>query len=391
MQALRARRVRSGAAKVFFGGMAGKVMEMAGDKRSLAAGRRRGRGVTYQLAKQGKLEVVLDRVKSAAAAVEAGAKAQRDGKKVTLAQRVALGALSSIGMTPEDLKGDDARSERTWRKANPGYGVTLQPREIENNFGRAKTPGDLAVVMRDHANVWGQAERKWLNMEQWKACGRLPYDREALAGRTCVMGLDLSRLIDITAAVLIFAPREAGEPWTILPHFWMPEETLRVRESQDRVSYVAWAGAGMIEATPGDSVDYAFVESRIEQWMETYTIREVAYDPHNASMLAQRLEGKGLKCVQIRQGPQSLNEPCKYLEKLLADRMLAHGDHEVMTWMAAKVLVKMDSGGRISPVKASKTSIYRIDGISALVTGLARAVVEEEVAECPYKDGPGLM
>jgi phage terminase large subunit-like protein len=63
----------------------------------------------------------------------------------------------------------------------------------------------------------------------------------------------------------------------------------------------------------------------------------------------------------------------------------------VLTWNASNALVSRDHQGNIRPVKATKASVFRIDGISALVTALARGMVERKPKVSSYREGPGIM
>ena len=56
--------------------------------------------------------------------------------------------------------------------------------------------------------------------------GNQPIDMEALKGRDCYGGLDLSSTGDITAFVLMFPPRVPEEKYIMLPFFWIPEDTI---------------------------------------------------------------------------------------------------------------------------------------------------------------------
>ncbi len=75
------------------------------------------------------------------------------------------------------------------------------------------------------------------------------------AKRSCFAGLDLSSTTDITALVLVFPDNDRYE---VLPFFWVPEENARKRERRDRVPYGQWITQGLIEATPGEAIDYDF-------------------------------------------------------------------------------------------------------------------------------------
>ena len=67
------------------------------------------------------------------------------------------------------------------------------------------------------------------------------------------------------------------------------------------------------------------------------------------------------------------------LEKVLTGKM-RHG-HELLTWNADCVSVKIDPAGNIAPARDRlERDGKRIDGISALVTALARTTVQPRSA-----------
>ena len=65
-----------------------------------------------------------------------------------------------------------------------------------------------------------------------------------------------------------------------------------------------------------------------------------------------------------------MSAPTKLLENLVASGKLRHNGNKVLSYMASVVSVKQDPAGNIRPVKPSKGSTDRIDGIVALVMAL---------------------
>ena len=53
--------------------------------------------------------------------------------------------------------------------------------------------------------------------------------------------------------MLVF-PEE--DRFSVLPFFWIPEEGSKQLERRDRVPYPQWVKQGLIEATPGEVIDY---------------------------------------------------------------------------------------------------------------------------------------
>lgn len=146
---------------------------------------------------------------------------------------------------------------------------------------------------------------------------------------------------------------------------------MRERANKDRVPYPEWAKNGYLNPTPGDVVDYEAVRAKLKEWAGRYDVREVAFDPWNATDLVTRLqEQDGFTCVPIRQGYASLSAPTKSTEKLIASRMLHHDGHPVLRWNVSNAAVETDATGNIKLSKRASTE--RIDGAMALVMAVDR-------------------
>jgi len=66
---------------------------------------------------------------------------------------------------------DDWESEEVWRKANPNYGISVNPDYLRQECMRAKeTPGYQNTFRRLHLNQWTSQKTRWLDMDKWRAC-----------------------------------------------------------------------------------------------------------------------------------------------------------------------------------------------------------------------------
>ena len=97
----------------------------------------------------------------------------------------------------------------------------------------------------------------------------------------------------------------------MLSRYFVPEENLRRRAERDRVPYNhLWSRQGLlIEATPGNVVDYSTIEQRILADSALFQVKEIAYDPWNATHIALRLQDEGATMVEFRQGFRSMAAP----------------------------------------------------------------------------------
>jgi phage terminase large subunit-like protein len=256
----------------------------------------------------------------------------------------------------------------TWRAANPNFGVSVQEEFLRQECEVAKsTPAYQNTFRRLYLNQWTQQETRWIDMGAWDGCGGALPD---LGGRVCYGGLDLASTTDIAALVLAFGPEREGEPVWLMPFFWIPEEEMVERERRDRVPYGLWVRQGLVEATPGNVIDYGYIRRRINELAGRYDVREVAFDPWNATQLSVELMGDGLTMVEMRQGFGSLSAPSKELLRLTLAGQLGHGGNAVLRWMADNVTARQDPAGNVKPDKAKSSG--RIDGIVAAVMAIGR-------------------
>jgi len=268
---------------------------------------------------------------------------------------------------------DDWLDEAVWQKANPSLGVTVKWDYLRNEARKAElTPAYQNTFRRLHLDQWTQQETRWLPLEKWDACGA-PFDPKLMEGARCYGGLDLASSSDIASFVLCF-PSEAGEEerYVWLPFFWIPEENMVDRVRRDRVPYDAWVRDGLITATEGNVIDYAYIIRDVEALGERFNIQEIAFDRWGAFQVSQALEGAGFTMVGFGQGFASMANPTKELLRLVLDGKLIHGGHKVLRWMADNMVVSSDAAGNVKPNKAK--SREKIDGIVAGIMGLDRAM-----------------
>lgn len=271
---------------------------------------------------------------------------------------------------------DDWKDESCWMKANPGLDTILPRKYLREQVAEAiGMPSKQNIVLRLNFCVWTEQATRWLDMDQWDLCGG-KINAASLAGRRkCWAGVDLSATTDLSALALVFEPDD-DDVVDVLMYYWVPEERMRERAQRDRVPYDRWVREGFIEMTEGNVVDYDAIRERINGLRDLgYNIAEVAMDPWNATQTSTQLMGDGFEVAAIRQGFASLTAPSKELERRVAEKSIRHGDNPVLRWNASNVAIAQDPAGNIKPDKSKSTE--RIDGIAAIVNGMARMLYRE--------------
>lgn len=270
---------------------------------------------------------------------------------------------------------EDWNDEANWYKANPSLGHTIQIDRVRAAYRDAlENPAEENVFRQLRLNQWVGSSVAWIPEHIYDK-GNLPIDMEKLKGRDCYAGLDLSSTSDVTAFVMVFPPEMEGNNYTVVPHFWLPRDTLSLRVRRDHVPYDIWERQGLFHVTEGNVVDYNFVRKTINELGTQFHICEIGVDRWNASQLITDLDGDGFTMVPIGMGYKDMSPGMKELYKLFLEGKITHGGNPVLRWMAGNVVAEIDAAENIKPSK--KKSTEKIDGIVALIMGLDRCVRHE--------------
>jgi len=248
---------------------------------------------------------------------------------------------------------------------------------FREDFNEAKQkPAAINNWRRLRLNQWTSQETAWLPVEKWNECPN-KIDIKSLKGRICYGGLDLSATTDLTSFDLLFPPLDGEDEVKILSFNFIPKEKMFEKIKTDNVDYGVWERQGHIIATEGNVVDYNVIQAKIEQCLELYQVQSIAYDRWNATKLVQDLTASGYEhMIPIGQGYQSLNAPSKYLETLILDKKLNHGNNPVLRWAFSNVMIITDPAGNIKPDKSK--SKQRIDPIVAGIMALDGVMRNED-------------
>lgn len=297
---------------------------------------------------------------------------------------------------------DDWTDPKTWAKANPNLGVSRKVEPLAADCRRARQLPRLENDFKRYfLNMWTEQAVRWLPMDGmddegrrfgWDHCvGPLSWKDPAyeprLLGKTCFGGLDLSAVIDLSALVWWFPVQPGLSIPVALPRFFKPKDLLKEHGRRDKLPYEQWERDGALLTTPGNVVDYAFIQEQIFRDAERFRIGHVgnqkreagegglAIDRWNATETAVKLEQEGLPVVLFGQGFASMSAPSKDLERLVLANGFHHGGHPVLRRHAQVVAVASDPAGNIKPAKNKTTE--RVDGIFATVMALGIAAKGE--------------
>lgn len=275
-------------------------------------------------------------------------------------------------------KDDDPFDEKSWFKSNPNLGVSKSLDFMREQATQAqRSESKRRTFLTKQLCVWTSGEGGFFNMIQWNK-GHQQFDVQQLQGRECYAGLDLGSVKDITALVLLFPPVSDNDKYIILPHFWVPEDGVQKRETEDKLPYYDWIAKGDLLTTKGNVTDYNVIYEKVIELNQLYHIRELAYDRWQATSTVLKLQEEGLQVIEFAQTLKNFNEPLKHLEALVEANSIIH-NNEVLSWMAGNVAIFQDGNGNIKPDK--KKSRDKIDGIVALLMAYGRYLINKQLED----------
>lgn len=266
--------------------------------------------------------------------------------------------------------GDDWASEESWRKANPNYGVSVNPEDLARKALKAmQMASAVNGFLTKHLDVWVSADTAWMDMRAWDRCKDETLDIEDFKDCPCWLAADLATKTDIAPLIALF---KRGDDYYAFGRYYLPQETI---ESSANSQYSGWERTGRIIATPGAVLDFSAIEDDILELCGQYKVQEIAKDPWQSAYLGTRLQDQGLTVVDVRQTVQMMSAPMKELESLVLSGRFHHDGDPVLAWMASNVVAHLDNKENIYPKKEQPQN--KIDGIVALIMGLNRALVSE--------------
>lgn len=282
---------------------------------------------------------------------------------------------------------DDPFAEDTWRKANPGYGISPTRSFMRSEAAKAQqSPANRARFLRLHLGIRTKQTTKYFELHTWDRNASI-VDETALRGRQAYGGLDLANVSDLCALAWDF-PSDDGSH-DVLWRFWLPERGFDRLTERTAGQARVWRERGLITVTDGEVTDYEYIRAAINDDRELFDVGEIAFDPWNSSALVNNLIADGAPMVKMRQGFVSLSGPTKQLQHLLLEGTPAkpryrHGGNPVMRWMIDNVAIAMDPSGNVKPDRAR--AVDKIDGVVAAVMALDRAINRPEKRVSPYED-----
>jgi len=300
-------------------------------------------------------------------------------KEVAAAKRIQLGEINDPHTLPvifECGEGSDWKDESVWHKLLPGLKDgypslrALRERKIKAEYSVI----EREILQQLYLGVWLNASSSpFVSMVAYDKCGSVPVDFEALKGKSCYLGVDLSEVSDLTVIVAAWPTADGG--YIVRPSYFCPADVLDQKSRVEGVNYREWKKGGLITATPGNAVDYAFVEEEIRRLCREYDVHAIGFDPWRAQKTQQNLINDGLPVVDFRQGFLSMSPACDEVERAIVTGKFYHAGNPILRWNFDNVAVVRDAAGNRKFDKSKSRD--KIDGAVAALMAVRFAALND--------------
>ena len=282
--------------------------------------------------------------------------------------------LPIIYMIDDPDKWDDLEE---LEKSLPGMGESVTKEFIQREITTAheSIPKEIEFKTK-YCNLKQSMSTAWLKAEAINKMFGWRKPMEELKGKYCVGGIDLSQVIDLTAAGFIC--EIDGILWT-KAHFWIPKNRLEEATKRDGVPYEIYIRKGFLSLSGEEHVDYNDVLKWFMDLVKKYKIYPLmtGYDRWSAMELIQAMNGKKFKTDSVTQGFNLTNVADMFESLLREGKIRDMDDNDLLKIHLADSAMKMESGtDRAHPrkmlVKISNKA--HVDGTAMLLDAMAMRV-----------------
>lgn len=294
---------------------------------------------------------------------------------------------------PEDQ--EDIFDPACWTLANPALGTFRSVEDFRAMAERAQRMPSFESTFRNlYLNQRVSRMTTLLPRNIWNACAdpELMFTR----GEEVVLSLDLAGTTDLAALGMM-----SVEGARFLPWFWKAEDLLHDHGRRDRMDYELFARQGLLETSPGKSIDPMAIALKIGELASIYTVVALVYDRWRMEQLKRELDraditfqegpGGGIPLYPWGQGFVSMSPALEALETIAMEGVLRHTGHPLLTWNVANAVVSTDPAGNRKFDK--EKSRLRIDGaqVLAMAAGKRAQMIERGDGPSVYRERGALV
>lgn len=210
----------------------------------------------------------------------------------------------------------DYMNPKEHEAANPNFGVTIRPADmIAGALEAQNDPQQRKDFIQKSLNVFVSSARAYFNLFEFQNSDRkYNWTLEELAKLPVKWygGADLSKLYDLTAAVLYGVYDGVN---IIIPHCWFPITAAEKKADEDNIPLFGWQDEGWLTMSNAKTVNHAeVVDWFLEMRQRGFKIAEVGHDRKFCREYFVAMKKAGFKVVDQPQYFYKKSEGFRYIE-----------------------------------------------------------------------------
>nr|DAK01495.1 MAG TPA: Large Terminase [Caudoviricetes sp.] len=287
----------------------------------------------------------------------------------------------------------EINNQEAWIKSNPLMEIPEQKEKLTEkkqsllNEGKAK--GNISNVLTKEFNMWVQSSQEsYMNEEEWLAAIAPDYIKNTdLTGREIYIGVDLSRVNDLTSISWVVPIREESKFYCDSYSFIANRGGIEAKEKEDKTPYRQYEQAGYctISSSADGLIDYHDLVNWITDFIESnnFELKGIFYDPYNAgNVITDLAKFYEKELIEVRQGLITLNAPTKQLRTDIIQGKMVHSNSPLLNRAIRNAITK-ENNDTIMIDKAMNRN--KIDPLDALINAYTQAMYhdfdEEDINE----------
>lgn len=280
-----------------------------------------------------------------------------------------------------------------WIKSNPLMELSEQKERLTESKKRlldeGKAKGSISNVLTKEFNIWVQSSQEsYMSEEEWTSAVAPDYIKQTdLTGREIYIGVDLSRVNDLTSISWVIPIREESKFFVDSYSFVANRGGIEAKENEDKTPYRQYEQAGYctISSSPDGLIDYHDLVNWLTDFIESnnFELKGIFYDPYNAGNVITDLSKFYEKeMIEVRQGLITLNVPTKQFRTDVIKGKTVHSNNPLLNRAIRNAITK-ENNDTIMIDKAMNRN--KIDPLDALINAYTQAMYhdfdEEDINE----------